>query len=149
MNKNLYCCCNQELTQEGKYFVCKRCKTVAFIKDSPFEEICISFNQYLDDIQKKISTKQDFLYDLEQRHMLNQELTAEEQEIRDKVTEFQNIYRDLKHETREVCGANIEGPCQNPKPRFCGKSDSVMTRIEMLLYRLLMISDWLNEKFGQ
>lgn len=127
MDKYFCCCCDQELAPVGKYYVCHRCKTVAFTEDIPFEEKCNAINQYLDDVQKKISTKRDELYKLEQKYTLKEELTAEEQEMHEKLSEFQAVFSDLKI-------------------ILYSGSDAATKRIKMSLYRLLMISDWLREK---
>ncbi len=147
MNKNLCYCCNNELTPVGKYYICHHCKTVAFTEEIPFEEKCNAINKFLDDVQKKILAEPQWLAELNSRHKFAKELTTEEQAVCDRLYEFQSVRCILIHETKVVCGDNSGIPCRKKKALPCTRGDASMKIIKMALYRLLMISDWLKEKF--
>lgn len=147
MNQKSCCYCDKELTALGRYYVCSHCKTVAYTKDIPFEEKCNAINNFLDDVQEKINAQPKWFSELNKKHTFGEELTAEEQDACDRLCEFQSLRSVLKHETKVACNDNSGVPCRKKHALPCSRSGESKETIKKALYRLLMISDWLKEKF--
>lgn len=124
--------CNQKLIAVREWYVCHHCKTVAFTRDISFEEKSETIIKFLDDVQKKVLTQQDSLFKLEQCSISGKKLTDEEKMTLENMKKFRSAYTDLHFFT--------EGS-------WSGKSGSSQRRTKEALYQLLMISDWLKEKF--
>ena len=120
--------CGKETKLLKGVYVCYECSTVSFSKDIELKQKQKLITEYLNDIQEKVLEQKDYLHSIEQRHINGEKLTAEELEIRDKIYEFQSIRLDL--ETYIKNGFNLrEKNCRH------------------LLYRLLVLSEWLSNYF--
>ena len=108
-------------------YVCDECCTVSFSKNIELGQKQKLIIEYLNDIQTKVLEQKDYLHLIEQRYILGEELT-EELEIRDKISEFQSIRLDLE--------TYIKNDFQLSEKN--GKH---------LLYRLLILSEWLTKYF--
>lgn len=120
--------CNKPAVKLGEYYVCDECQTVCFSKNIPLEEKYYLIRNFLSDIQCGVLKQQDILRDIEQEYISRGELTHEEFEIRNKVAEFQSLRLELEF-------------LINNNSQLCEKSD------RNLLYRLLVLSEWLSKNF--
>lgn len=112
---------------EGVY-VCNKCCTVSFSKDIGLDQKQQLIIEYLNNIQKQLLEQQDYLHIIEQKHVLGEELSETEFEIRKKITEFQSVRLELE--------AYIKSNSQLKE-----KNE------RNLLYRLLILSIWLSKYF--
>lgn len=120
--------CGKETKLLKGVYVCDECSTVSFSKDIEIKQKQKLITEYLNDIQEKVLEQKGYLHSIEQRHINGEKLTAEELEIRDNIYEFQSIRLDL--ETYIKNGFNLrEKNCRH------------------LLYRLLVLSEWLSNYF--
>lgn len=74
--------------------------------------------------------QQNFLHDIEQKYILNKDLTPNEQEIRKNIAEFQAIRLELEMYINNVS-------------QLCEKNE------RSLLYKLIILSEWLSKYFGR
>ena len=113
------------------FIVCNSCKTVCFTKNITDEEKTSLIEGYIKSIQCGLLKQQDFLHKIEQKHINGEKLSDKENEIRVNLLEFHNIRMELNiYKTGN-------GNTLNKK------------NIKNLLYRLLMISEWLSTNFAR
>lgn len=122
--------CEKSTIVSGKFWLCNECHTVSFFKDITLEEKKRLILDYLNNIQCKVLEQQNFLHDIEQKYILNKDLTPNEQEIRKNIVEFQAIRLELEMYI-------------NNGSQLCEKNE------RSLLYRLLILSEWLSKYFGR
>lgn len=122
--------CEKPTVKLGEFQVCNECYTVSFLKEITLVEKKHLILDYLNKFQCKALEQQDFLHDIEQKYILNKDLTPDEQEIRKNMAEFQAIRLEL--ETYIKNGSQL-----------CEKNE------RNLLYRLLILSEWLSKYFGR
>lgn len=122
--------CEKSTIVSGKFRLCNECHTVSFFKDIKLEEKKRLILDYLNNIQCKVLEQQNFLHDIEQKYILNKDLTPNEQEIRKNIAEFQAIRLELEMYI-------------NNGSQLCEKNE------RSLLYRLLILSEWLSKYFGR
>lgn len=127
--KNTCIYCDGTITALNGYLVCDSCKTVCFSKDISDSEKKKLIKNYVISIQTGLEKHREFLHELEQKYINGVLLTAEEQMIRNNLLEFQDIRTEL-----EIYLNNDSGTL-NKK------------HIKSLLYRLLVISEWLSATF--
>lgn len=124
--------CGQETTTRKGCCVCEDCKTVCFPKKNKkkieSEEIRSRIADYLNCAQTKIMEKQDMLHAIEQKDILGEALSKEEQEIRNNLNEFQRIRTELNHYIETNTELERE-------------------EIRRLLYQLLVLSEWFEKAF--
>lgn len=121
--------CEKPTIMVGEFQICDECKTVGFYKKISQEEKKCLILDYLNEIQCKVIEQQDFLHDIEQKYILNKDLTPAEQEIRKNMADFQSIRLQLE--------AHIQNNSQLRK-----KNE------RNLLFRLLILSEWFSMYFG-
>ena len=107
---------------EGVY-VCNECCTVSFSKDILLVQKRKLIMEYLNNIQKKLLEQRDYLHDIEQKHILGEELSETEFEIHEKSVRLE-LEADIINDSR-----------LNEKNE------------RKLLYRLLIMSKWLLKYF--
>ena len=122
--------CEKPTIASGEFQLCNECHTVSFSKDITLEEKKYLILDYLNKIQCKVLEQQNFLHDIEQKYILNKALTPDEQEIRKNMAEFQTIRLELEMYI-------------NNGSQLCEKNE------RNLLYRLLILSEWLSKYFGR
>ena len=109
-------------------YVCHECQTVCFSKDIEPEEKRHLVSTYLNDIQSKVTSQRDYLYDIENKRFQGNELTAAEAEIVENMLEFQMLRKELNEHIK------------NDSPLYDKHS-------RKLLYKLLILSNWLSKYF--
>lgn len=111
------------------YFVCDSCKTVYFSKNITDLEKKTLIKNYLSSIQDDLVKHREYLYGLEQKYINGVSLTVEEEIILNNLLEFRDIRIELE------MYLSINSGTLNKK------------HIKCLLYRLLIISEWLSATF--
>ncbi len=120
--------CQEELKELKGYYICDRCKIVHFANNTSPNEKEKRIKDYIATIQKAIREKADEYHDLEQRHTVGKILTEDEDIVRKNLWKFNDIRTELE--------------------LLLNQNDSLKNnRVRELLYRLLMISDWLETTF--
>lgn len=122
--------CENELSIQSEFYVCNNCHTVCFSKNISLKDKCSLILEYLSDIQEKVIAQQAYLHDIEQKHILGDILTPDEKVIRTNMIEFQDIRLELN--TRIKNGSHLNNDIERN-----------------LLYRLLILSEWLSEYFKE
>lgn len=149
MNKESCCFYEKKHTPLGDYYVCHHSKTVLFSveKGQTLEDTCNAVYNFLSVVQEKRLALQDSLHKLAQRQDSGEKLSDEEQETYDKLQELCDIFTDFQQEG--IIHIDPNGGISQKKDAVpYGKSSGSKEAIYKTLYRLLMISDWLKEKFG-
>ena len=120
--------CEKQTVEADGFWVCNECHTVSFLKDITAEERKNFVLDYLKNIQYKVLKQQDFLHAIEQKCILKEKLTPTEQEIRKNIDEFQSIRLELE--------------------TYINNGSELYQKNERnLLYRLLILSEWLSKYF--
>lgn len=122
--------CGKPLVEKREFHVCDECETVGFFKEVALAETRGLISDYLKNIQCKVMEQQDFLHKIEQKYISHKYLTPDEQEIRKNILEFQSIRIELEVHVRNTS-------------LFREKYE------RNLLYRLLILSEWLSNYFKE
>lgn len=109
-------------------YVCDECRTVAFSKNISPKQKRELIKKYLNNIQKKLKKHQPNLHTIDQKYVLKENLTEIEKEIYENLSEFQSIRVELEMYIKS-------------------QSDLCKKREQHLLYRLLVLSEWLSKHF--
>ena len=118
--------CNKVVQDHDGFYICNRCKTVCFTGKVPPDKIPKLIKEYLSNIQDKLSFSSSYLYMIIQKEVLGEQLSAAEQEIYKKLFEFNDVRLCLE-EIYLKNGSSLDGKKER-----------------QLLYKLLMLSTWLN-----
>lgn len=118
--------CEEKCTAFGNLSLCHNCKIVCYTQNTTNRKDLI-FN-YLTKVQEKVLEEREDLYRIAQKEILGENFTSEEKVINDNIKEFQDIRKSLNTYLKE----NIS------------LDDS---EIRTLLYRLVILSDWLAAYF--
>ena len=117
--------CGKQAANIKEYYVCKNCKIVLYPNAMLSEHKYQLVRKYIEVVQNSLSDRIGCIHDIEQKHMQGHALTAEEDEIRGKLCEFHDIRLELEWYLDRIRGLN-------------------KLEARKALYRLLMMSDWLN-----
>ena len=129
MNKTcIYC--DGTLPEFNGYIVCDKCKVVLFSNNILDDEKRCLIKDYLTTVRSDLSEKEEFLHAIEQKYIFGETLTKYEETVRNNLMEFNDVFTELDVALKS--------------------NDTVNNNhIKGLLYRLLMISEWLSKNFGR
>lgn len=120
--------CDGVLQDYRGYYICPHCKAMHYVKGIHSNESVAMIKNYLNSVQKEIIKRDDEFYNLEQKYIDGSSLTESERLTRTNLINFHAIRIEIEAFLEQ--GASL-------------KDD----RIRGLLYRLLMLSEWLSATF--
>lgn len=120
--------CDGEFTNLNGYLVCNTCEIVYFSKNISPKQKRELIKKHLNNIQGKLKKHQTNLHTIDQKYVLKENLTEIEKEIYKNLSEFQSIRVELEMYIK-------------------GQSDLCKKQEQHLLYRLLVLSEWLSKHF--
>lgn len=118
--------CEEKCTAFGNLSLCHNCKIVYYTQNTTNRKELIL--NYLTKVQEKVLEQREDLYRIAQKEILGENFTSEEKVINDNMKEFQIIRKSLNNYLKE--NISLSTP-----------------EIRTLLYRLVMLSDWLATYF--
>ena len=123
------CVCSKErLTTKNGYTICEEHKVVHFLGCCSNDEKKKKITDYLNTVQSAVMSRASEYYEIEKKYINKRELSEDEKSIRKHLVKFRDIRIELSVLLNEYDEFNDK-------------------RVKHLLYRLLMISEWLNETF--
>lgn len=131
MNKDVCRFCGGNLTMHREYYVCEECKTVSFrSENADSDEIRDKILSYIAASDKARMKKQKLLHSICQKSTNHEPLSEEEKNLEKFAIEYIDTTSAIK--------SFVEGDIR--------LSDK---RIRELLYKLLLLSENINEYFGE